>query len=514
MNGNLHPTQTLVSFSFALIDFFSILIFMKDATIIYPHQLFKNHPALAVGRKVYLVEEPLLLNEFPVHNQKLLLHRLSMQAYKNELEEKGFDVTYISVQEMNKTSEIFENIAKDGIISLHIVDTTDFLLEKRISKAATTHHFELTRYESPLFILSKHDAVARYIDSKKHMAQFYKKLRKDKNILIDEDGNPTGGQWSFDEDNRKKLPKGLALPDDISSYSNEDASKAKEWLSSVPEEKYGVPAVCFPYTHASALEYLQLFLKERFANFGTYEDAIPSAHARVFHSTLSPLMNIGLLSPQEVIDAALEFSQKENVGLNNTEGFVRQILGWREFIRASYESDGVAMRTKNFWRHTRTLPQSYWNGTTSIPPVDTAIKNALEYGYSHHIERLMVLGNFMLLNETDPDEVYKWFMAMYVDAYDWVMVPNVYGMSQFADGGIFATKPYISGSNYLKKMSDYKPGEWEEIWTALYWNFINTHKEFFISNHRLSMMPRLLEKMDIEKKATHLDIAKEWLHKN
>lgn len=487
---------------------------MKEATLIYPHQLFQDHPALTPGRKVYLIEEPLLLNEFPVHNQKLLLHRLSMQAYKNELEEKGFDVTYIPTQEISSTYTVFAQIVDEGFSTLHITDTTDFLLEKRINKATNTHHFTLVRYESPLFILSKQDAIARYLDSKKHMAQFYKKLRKDKNILIEADGNPTGGKWSFDEENRKKLPKGIELPSDISTYTNKDTKEAQEWLESVDGETYGSPDVCFPYTHKTAREYLELFLKERFAQFGTYEDALPSAHSRVFHSTLSPLINIGLLTPKEVIAAALQFAQKNDVGLNNTEGFVRQILGWREFIRASYESDGVEMRTKNFWNHTRTLPQSYWDGTTLIPPMDTAIKNALAHGYSHHIERLMVLGNFMLLSEIDPDEVYKWFMAMYVDAYDWVMVPNVYGMSQFADGGIFATKPYISGSNYLKKMSDYKAGEWEEIWTALYWNFINTHKEFFISNHRLSMMPRLLEKMDPEKKANHLAIAKKWLAEN
>ena len=190
---------------------------------------------------------------------------------------------------------------------------------------------------------------------------------------------------------------------------------------------------------------------------------------------------------------------------------MRQIIGWREFIRASYECDSLTMRTKNFWEHKRRLPQTFWNGTTEVEPIDTSIKNALAYGYTHHIERLMVLGNFMLLAQIHPDEVYRWFMAMYVDAYDWVMVPNVYGMSQFADGGSFATKPYISGSNYLKKMSNYSTGEWEELWTALYWNFIEVNKNFFVSNHRLSMMPRLLDKMNAQKKANYTMIARKYL---
>ena len=169
------------------------------------------------------------------------------------------------------------------------------------------------------------------------------------------------------------------------------------------------------------------------------------------------------------------------------------------------------MRSKNFWKHKRRLPDGFWTANTGIGPVDSAIEKALKFGYSHHIERLMVLGNFMLLSQIDPDDVYKWFMAMYVDAYDWVMVPNIYGMSQFADGGIFATKPYISGSNYIRKMSDFAGGDWEELWTALYWNFIATHKAFFAGNNRLSMMPKMLEKMAPDRKENYIKIAKKYL---
>ena len=175
------------------------------------------------------------------------------------------------------------------------------------------------------------------------------------------------------------------------------------------------------------------------------------------------------------------------------------------------------MRNKNFFNHTRALKPEFWTATTNLLPLDNSIKSALTYGYNHHIERLMVLGNFMLLAQTKPDEVYRWFMAMYVDAYDWVMVPNIYGMSQFSDGGSFATKPYISGSNYLKKMSDYTKGingdDWEELWTALYWNFIYTHQKFFLTNFRLSMMPRLLAKMDETKRNSYLTYARAYLKK-
>ncbi len=395
----------------------------------------------------------------------------------------------------------------DKIDQIHVVDTTDNYLEAAISESGIKRVW----YESPLFILPKEESVERFKKSNRRMAAFYKELRKDKNILLESDGSPVGGQWSFDEDNRKKIPKNTTLPEDIEILANEDITEANKWIATVDSEQYGEAGCWLPYTHADASEYLETFLTERFLEFGAYEDAMTTEGVRLWHSTLSPLLNIGLLTPLQVLDRAIEYAEENSVPLNSLEGFVRQILGWREFIRASYESDGSSMRNQNFFNHTKSLPQTIWTGSTGILPIDAAVNTALKYGYNHHIERLMVLGNFMLLAQTNPHEVYRWFIGMYVDAYDWVMVPNIYGMSQFADGGSFATKPYISGSNYIKKMSDFPKGEWEETWTALYWNFINTHQDFFKSNHRLSMMPMLLEKMDPTKKAVHLETAKQQL---
>ncbi len=488
---------------------------MKEATIIYPHQLFREHPALQKGRPIYLVEEPLFLTEFPIHTQKLLLHRLSMQQYKAQLESAGFEVVYLEIQSLTDTKSVFKILHSHGISHLHIVDTTDYWLEKRIADATDKYNFTVTRYESPLFILPKAEAVERYQKSKKHMARFYKQLRIDKKILIEDNGEPVGGEWSFDEDNRKKIPKVFSLPKDISAQNDvPEIKRARDWLETVKAERYGADTVWVPWTHVSAKKYLKDFLNERLMHFGDYEDAIVTEQVRLFHSTLSPLINIGLITPREVLSAVILYGAQHNIPLNNIEGFVRQVVGWREFIRASYECDGIVMRTRNFWKHTRPLPKSFWTASTEVLPLDTTIKTTLEYGYNHHIERLMVLGNFMLLSQTDPDEVYRWFMAMYVDAYDWVMVPNVYGMSQFADGGIFATKPYISGSSYLKKMSNYPSGDWEELWTALYWNFIEIHSNFFASNHRLSMMPQLLAKMSPEKRNKNKEIVRKYLMKN
>lgn len=492
--------------------YYSILKIMKEATLIYPHQLYENHPALAPGRPVYLIEEPLLLTEFPIHRQKLLFHRLSLQAYKTRLEVAGYQVNYLDVRIFPSTNKIFTHLAQAGISHLFFCDPTDNWLEKRINTASLKYNFSLTSFESPLFILTKADAMERYLKSGRHLARFYKTLRQDKNILINDDGSPVGGAWSFDNENRQKLPKNFPLLPDPEFYDNDAVTEAKTWLTKIKSEQYGEALVWLPYTHETAHVWLRDFFKERFSVFGTYEDALKFNKLRLFHSTLSPLLNCGLLSPQLVLNEALSFASVHNIATNNIEGFVRQILGWREFIRASYELDGNKMREQNFWKHHRSLPASFWDASTQIPPIDDCIRKALAFGYNHHIERLMVLGNFMLLTQIHPDEVYRWFMAMYVDAYDWVMVPNVYGMSQFADGGSFATKPYISGSNYLKKISDYNKGDWEDIWTALYWNFIATHESFFLHNHRLTMMPSLLRKMEPEKRLKYLTTATIYLN--
>ena len=232
----------------------------------------------------------------------------------------------------------------------------------------------------------------------------------------------------------------------------------------------------YPSSFAESKTWLQNFFKTRFSEFGAYEDAIVLNENILHHSVLSPMLNVGLITPRYIIDEALQYASNYEIPLNSLEGFIRQIIGWREFIRAVYELRGNEERTKNYWGFTRKIPASFWNGTTGIGPLDSTIKKVLETGYCNHIKRLMVLGNFMLLCEFDPDEVYRWFMALFIDAYDWVMVPNVYGMSQFADGGLMATKPYISGSNYLMKMSDYKKGEWQTVWDGLSWRFMHTHR--------------------------------------
>ena len=247
--------------------------------------------------------------------------------------------------------------------------------------------------------------------------------------------------------------------------------------------------------------------------FGTYEDAIVAEGTILNHSVLTPMLNVGLITPEEIVGTSLLYAKENDVPINSTEGFIRQIIGWREFIRGVYETRGRDERLKHFWGFSKKIPPSFYDGTTGIYPIDQTIKKILKTGYCHHIERLMVLGNFMLLCEFDPDEVYRWFMELFIDAYDWVMVPNVYGMSQFADEGLFATKPYISGSNYLMKMSNYKKGDWQAVWDGLFWRFMHVNRDFFLKNPRLGMLVRTFDKMSDEKKENHLGNAEEFLRK-
>jgi deoxyribodipyrimidine photolyase-related protein len=305
----------------------------------------------------------------------------------------------------------------------------------------------------------------------------------------------------------KKPPK-VNFPSD-NKYYKEAVKYVNEFFS----DNYGEinKSFIYPNTFDESKKWFNEFLEKRFSEFGSYEDAIVAGEHILHHSVLTPMLNIGLLTPKYIVEETLNFSEKHKIPLNSVEGFIRQIIGWREFIRGVYETSGSYQRTKNYWGFKRKIPESFWNGTTGIEPLDFTIKKVLQTGYCHHIERLMVLGNFMLLCEFDPDEVYRWFMELFIDAYDWVMVPNVYGMSQFEDDGLMATKPYISGSNYLMKMSDYKKGDWQLIWDGLFWRFMDKHRKFFLSNPRLGMLLKTFNKMSEEKKNIQLNTAENYL---
>lgn len=486
-------------------------------TLIFPHQLFKNHPALQKNRPVYLAEEWLFFKQYPFHKQKLVLHRASMQFYENWLTQNEYSVTYIEtgVKE-NDCRQLVAGLAKQKITDVHMADPVDNWLRKRIQKACRENKITLHIYDSPNF-LNTPESVADYFKKKNHYFQtdFYTWQRKKRNILLETNGKPVGGKWTFDADNRQRFPKKEKAPAITLPVENSYVTEAKQYVAKHFPKNYGTldgPSL-FVITFADAENWLDDFLQNRFAAFGIYEDAILAKEAVLHHSVLSPMLNIGLLQPQQIIDKAILAADKYNIPLNSLEGFIRQLMGWREFIRIVYERDGGKQRSTNYWNFNRKIPQSFWTGDTGIPPIDITIQKILQTGYCHHIERLMVLGNFMLLCEFDPHEVYRWFMEMFIDAYDWVMVPNVYGMTQFADGGLMTTKPYISGSNYLMKMSDYEKGDWQAVWDGLFWRFMHVHRDFFLQNPRLGMLVKTFDKMSSEKQELHINHAEKFLKK-
>jgi len=489
-------------------------------SLVYPHQLFRNHPALNDGRPCVLLEDPMFFGNdsrwpMPMHKQKLVLHRASIAAYASGLARAGVaenpggekidGVAWLNAAISKKTTD------------LHYCDPVDDIVERRLIDMAGKRNIKLHRYPSPNFLtpgdfLNKHTGGET---KRPFMARFYQAQRRRMNLLLESDDSPVGGQWSFDAENRRKLPKNAAVPFPPGTIANDWVHDAIRHVEArFPHHPGQTDGFRWAVTHEDARIWMEAFFHERFEHFGIYEDAISRDHAFINHSALTPMLNIGLLDPGDMVETALKSASKDpNIPLNSLEGFIRQIIGWREFMCGIYRFRGTGIRNSNFWNCERPMPAAFYDGTTGIPPVDRVIRQVLREGWCHHIERLMVLGNFMLLCRLRPDDVYRWFMELFVDSYDWVMVPNVYGMSQFADGGTFTTKPYISGSNYILKISDEPKGTWCGVWDGLFWSFIGDHAEFFLRNPRLSMMARNWERMGDLKQASHRERAENFLGK-
>ena len=487
-----------------------------EVTLIFPHQLFSSHPAISRNRQVLIVEDPLFFHdhEFPVkfHKQKILLHHLSIDNYYKKLKNDNYDVKIVSYKSFSDKEYLKKTFIKNSINKIFYADLHDYELNRRLDQITKELKIKSIVYDTPSFLLGLDQVQDDFKGKTKFMmAQFYQKQRRRFNILINSNQKPIGGKWSFDAENRKRLPKNLEIPT-INSFNKK--KKLNDELKRDINLNFSLnPGEINNFNYAVSHEEAKIsfdqFLQERFKYFGDYEDAISINEPYIFHSVLTPALNIGLITPKQVLQSTLDYSKDFNIPLNSLEGFIRQIIGWREYIRAVYHLKGSKQRTTNFWNFSKKIPQTFYDGTTGITPVDNIIKSINNNAYAHHIERLMIVGNIMCLMRFDPNEVYKWFMEMFIDSYDWVMVPNVYGMSQYADGGTMSTKPYISGSNYILKMSDYKKGGWCETWDALYWRFIDDHRFFFKSNPRMKMMVSLYDKKENKVKNNYIKLYNE-----
>ncbi len=492
--------------------------------LVFPNQLFQRHPGLKLEPDcVVLIEDSLFFGDhrYPLrfHQQKLWLHRATMKRYEVMLRKQKFQTKYLEYdpqqnQLQHQLGRLMQGRQRPRVLA--VAHPTDFILEKRLERLAADLDVPLEYLPNPGFINTP-EKNAEYRSGKNRwfMADFYKWQRQRLDVMMEGD-EPAGGQWSFDQENRKKVPQDLLneIPE-MPEFRYNDADRAA--VQYVRERFPGHPGnldqLYYPTTHRAARRWFKDFLNHRLARFGDYEDAIVQGQSWLWHSVLTPALNIGLLTPDYVLKATVSFANEQRIPINSLEGFVRQIIGWREFMRATYQDLGVRMRTSNHWNHHRQIPESFYDATTGIPPIDDTIRRVLNTGYCHHIERLMVLGGFMFLCEFDPDQIYNWFMEMFVDSYDWVMVPNVYAMSQHADGGLITTKPYFSGSSYIRKMSHYGTADWCEIWDGLYWRWIWNHADKLANNPRWAMMCSMVRNMDSEKRDQHLKSGNQFLKK-
>ena len=466
--------------------------------LVYPHQLFEESAIFEKLNKkedkVFIVEDELYLTQYNFHKLKIEFHQRTMEFYRKFLVDKKHKVEVIkSLSDIKSTQEVEV---------MYVYDVVDDYLNKKILGFAKKNHIAIEVIETPMFMTSNPE-IEEYLSTQKthkqkyFMRNFYTWQRKRLNILVDKKGLPTGGKWSFDEDNRQKIPKGIDIPKGV---------KFKNFI--------------YATNFSEAKKCLKFFLEKKLNNFGPYEDAVLENENVLFHSVLTPYLNIGLLTPQYVIEETMKYyeAHQKTMLFQSVEGFVRQVIGWREYMRLVYIKLGGKIRSKNYFNATRKLPNTFWTGKTGIPPIDNSILKINDTAYDHHIPRLMILGNFMNLCGFHPDEVYKWFMERFIDSYDWVMVPNVYSMALYADGGEITTKPYISGSSYIIKMSNFKKGKkedrksWDKIWDALFWNFVGTHHEKLEKEGRLGFIGVQYRKMSPEKKSEHKLVAEEFLN--
>ena len=490
---------------------------MKSLFLILGNQLFpQNHLNKHKNSTFFMCESYDLCTFQKHHKLKLILFLSSMRSYADELKKNKFKVNYIDLHKDFKISyeKKLENfIKKNKYQELISFEIEDKFFEKKISSLCKKNKIEWTIIQSPMFLNSR-DEFKNYLSKTKRpfMANFYKIARAKTDILMD-NNKPKGGKWSFDEDNRKKLPKDIKIPEMITAIETKHTKVLKQQIDNIFKNHPGeVDNFWLPTTYDDAIKWLDYFIIKKFNLFGDYEDAVDTNNNFLFHSVLSPMINLGLLTPELIIERIKKVENK--IKINSYEGYVRQIIGWREFIRGIYQNYDKKLEENNFFKHKNSLNNKWYDGTTGLDPLDHSIKNAQKYGYTHHIERLMVLCNIMNLCEIKPNEVYNWFMEMFVDSSDWVMSPNVYGMGLFSDGGIFSTKPYICGSSYFMKMMNFKRGNWNDIMDGLYWRFINKNRKFFQSNPRLNMMVNIYDKMNSERKNNIIKKANQFIQDN
>jgi deoxyribodipyrimidine photolyase-related protein len=478
---------------------------------------------------VYLMMEMRQETDYVKHHiQKILGFFAAMRNFADRIQEDGHKLIYLRLDYPDNQQDLEKNIRwaleEKEIDHFEYQEPDEYRLDRQLKEIGKKGDAEFVMVSSEHFLTERED-LGNFFEGKKQflMESFYRSMRKKHDVLMNGD-EPVGGQWNFDSDNRKpwdpeqKIPVWVELENDLSEIRKMIDRAGVEYFGEVDEEDFK-----WPVSRAQACQILDHFATEQVCHFGDFQDAMTEQDDFLFHSRLSFALNSKMLSPKEVIDRVIrEWGDREDeISLSQVEGFVRQILGWREFMRGIYWNFMPGYADKNFFEHSASLPKFFWTGETKMNCMNQSIGASLKNAYAHHIQRLMVTGNFALLAGIDPDEVDKWYLGIYIDAIEWVEITNTRGMSQFADGGIVGTKPYVSSANYINKMSDYcsnchyshskKTGDGACPFNSLYWNFYDRHREKLEKNPRIGMMYRNWDRMGSDKKEEYLKQADYYL---
>ena len=461
------------------------------------------------------------------HLQKVLAFFAAMREFAAELESQGHHVLYLQLDDPENSGTLDDNLArliqKYNIRRFEYMMPDEYRLDQQLENFCRSLNIEMRAVDTQHFLSARHDVKKHFKDKKQYlMESFYRKMRRQYNILMDDD-QPIGERWNFDAENRNRYDESVPIPKPL--LFDNDVSDLLTLLQKHKVATMGSADAClmWPINREQSLELLNHFVDNALSHFGTFQDAMAEGHWTLFHSRLSFALNTKMLHPLQVISAAISAWEKNKkaISLAQIEGFVRQILGWREYMRGMYWALMPDFADLNFFEHDGALPHYYWDGQTKMNCLQQAIQQSLDKAYAHHIQRLMITGNFALLAGVHPDHVDAWYLGVYVDAIEWVEITNTRGMSQFADGGQIATKPYVSSANYIHKMSDYckschynhkkKTGERACPFNSLYWHFYDRHREKLEKNPRVGMMYRTWDRMDDSKKKDIVEQADKYL---
>lgn len=490
--------------------------------LILGDQLNHAHPWFQQkdDKVLYLMTEALSETGYVRHHiQKVTGYFLAMRHFAEELQKQGHELRYLRLDDRENQQSIGANLKKiaeeESVERIQYQYPEEYRLEQELKQLSGEMDIPLEPAHSAHFLTGRDEVEKMFAGKKQYLLEtFYRRVRARYGVMMEADGEtPLTGRWNYDEENRKKLPKKQAIPEHL--HFRRDVTDIVELLQRMKVETIGTidpQNFTWPVTREECLQLLDHFKKHQLPLFGAYQDAMTDRDYLLFHSKLSFTMNTKMLSPLEVVTQCVEHWEKhrDEIQIAQIEGFIRQIIGWREYMRGIYWAKMPEYAEMNFFEHRAKLPDFYWTGQTKMKCVGHAVNQSLEHAYAHHIQRLMVTGNFALLMGVHPDEVDEWYLGIYMDAQEWVEITNTRGMSQFADGGIVGTKPYISSANYIHKMSDYcanchydrkkKYGDKACPFNSLYWDFYHRHRDKLGKNPRVAMMYRVLDKMDAEER--------------